>query len=150
MTVVEPRRSPNTENSMTRQPENRSLARRLAAEHVERGDPLGWFERLYTAAGSDTRLIPWGDMGPNPNFLRWPHRARLDGRRRKALQIGCGLGDDAEALAEAGFEVTAFDIAPTAIEWCSKRFPDSSVRYEVADLFQPPAEWAARPTSPSA
>ena len=123
---------------------DRSLARRLAAEHNDRGDPLGWFERLYTAAGSDTRLIPWGDMAPNPNFVGWPGRHGLVGDARTALQIGCGLGDDAEYLAGMGFAVTAFDIAPTAIDWCETRFPASSVAYELADLFDPPARWAGR------
>jgi ubiquinone/menaquinone biosynthesis C-methylase UbiE len=27
-----------------------------------------------------------------------------DGRGRRALKVGCGLGDDAEALAELGFD----------------------------------------------
>jgi SAM-dependent methyltransferase len=49
--------------------------------------------------------------------------------------VGCGLGDDAEYLASAGGEVVAFDIAPTAIEECRRRFPRSAVRYLAADLF---------------
>ncbi|AHJ28677.1 hypothetical protein NSP_23460 [Nodularia spumigena CCY9414] len=57
------------------------------------------------------------------------------------LVIGCGLGDDAEALADRGFQVTAFDISPTAIDWCQQRFPDSSVNYVVADLLNLPAQW---------
>ncbi len=122
-------------------PKDRRLARRLAAEHVAKGDPLGWFERLYTTAGDDTSLIPWGDMGPNPNFVSWPGRAELETRGKRALQIGCGLGDDAEFLSGMGFDVTAFDIAPTAIEWCRNRFPGSTVSYEIADLLAPPVEW---------
>ena len=47
-------------------------------------------------------------------------------------------------LAGMGFDVTAFDIAPTAIEWCAGRFPDSPVAYELADLFDPPGRWARR------
>jgi ubiquinone/menaquinone biosynthesis C-methylase UbiE len=50
--------------------------------------------------------------------------------------VGCGLGDDAEALAARGLDVTAFDISPTAIEWCRKRFPASKVAYKTADLFR--------------
>ena len=46
---------------------------------------------------------------------------------KKALKIGCGLGDDAEYLTETGMEVTAFDISETAIRWCHERFPDSRV-----------------------
>jgi hypothetical protein len=37
--------------------------------------------------------------------------------------------------------VTAFDVAPTAIEWCRRRFPRSAVSYGVADVLDPPAEW---------
>lgn len=51
------------------------------------------------------------------------------------------MGDDAEALAELGFQVTAFDISPTAIAWCCQRFPASKVHYQVADLFKPEPTW---------
>jgi SAM-dependent methyltransferase len=77
----------------------------------------------------------------NPNFEEWLLRKKLQGRGRKALKVGCGLGDDAERLAELGFEVTAFDVSPTAIGWCKRRFPESKVRYFVHDLFNPPKEW---------
>jgi SAM-dependent methyltransferase len=60
---------------------------------------------------------------------------------KKALVIGCGLGDDAEQLAAWGFETTAFDISEAAIRTAKKRFPKSEVNYYVADLFQPPAGW---------
>ncbi|WP_397330358.1 class I SAM-dependent methyltransferase [Nostoc sp. FACHB-190] len=51
------------------------------------------------------------------------------------------MGDDAEAPAKLGFEVTAFDISPTAISWCQQWFPDSSVNYVIADLFALPQQW---------
>ncbi|MER3478526.1 MAG: SAM-dependent methyltransferase, partial [Leptolyngbya sp. ERB_1_2] len=38
-------------------------------------------------------------------------------------------------------EVTGFDISESAIEWCRKRFPDSLVTYQVADLFALPEAW---------
>ncbi|WP_306299031.1 bifunctional 2-polyprenyl-6-hydroxyphenol methylase/3-demethylubiquinol 3-O-methyltransferase UbiG [Nostoc sp. T09] len=60
---------------------------------------------------------------------------------QKALVIGCGLGDDAEALAQRGFEVTAFDISPTAIAWSQQRFPHSTVNYVVEDLLAIPSQW---------
>jgi SAM-dependent methyltransferase len=52
------------------------------------------------------------------------------------------LGDDADLLAARGFRVTAFDVSPTAVAWCRQRFPASHVRYETADLLNPPAEWS--------
>ena len=51
------------------------------------------------------------------------------------------MGDDAEELAQRGFLTTAFDISQTAISWCRRRHPHSSVAYLAADLFNAPAEW---------
>ena len=59
----------------------------------------------------------------------------------RALDVGCGLGDNAEALAAAGATVTAFDLVPRAIDWATRRFPQSPVDYLAADLFTPPPEW---------
>jgi SAM-dependent methyltransferase len=113
------------------------MVKQLADKYRAMGDPLGWHEELYRLADGDPSQIPWADMECNVNFLEWAHRCDLSGEGKSALVIGCGLGDDAEALAKFGFEVTAFDISPTAIQWCQKRFPDSKVRYLVADLFDP-------------
>ena len=55
--------------------------------------------------------------------------------------VACGVGDDAEFLASRGWDVTAFDISPTAIAWCRERSPDSPVDYQVADLFDMPPAW---------
>ncbi|SDH18435.1 Methyltransferase domain-containing protein [Lentzea fradiae] len=55
--------------------------------------------------------------------------------------MGCGYGRDSEFLASLGFEVTAFDVSPSAIAAVRERYPDSKVAYVVADLLDPPAEW---------
>ena len=68
-------------------------------------------------------------------------REALAGDGRRALVVGCGLGDEAEFLASLPFDVVAFDIAPTAVEWCRRRFGDSGVDYRVTDLFDMPDEW---------
>ena len=67
----------------------------------------------------------------------------VEGEGRSAIVIGCGLGDDAEALQQLGFQVTASDIAATAIDWCHQRFPNSNVNYRVADLFNLDPTWHA-------
>jgi SAM-dependent methyltransferase len=59
-----------------------------------------------------------------------------------AIVVGCGLGDDAEELTRRGFAVTAFDVSPSAIEWCKRRFTSSPVKYQQADLFTLPADWS--------
>jgi len=120
---------------------SRKIARKLAKEYIDRGDPTGWFEALYSEAAGDSSIIPWADLKVNPGLEEWLVRSRIRGDGKKALKVGCGLGDDAERLTKLGFEVTAFDIAPSAIQWCKKRFPGSRVSYLVRDLFQAPQEW---------
>jgi SAM-dependent methyltransferase len=122
---------------------DRRAARQLAAEAVAAGQPLRWFEQLYSAADRDGSPVPWADQEPNPNLLSW---GRLEpAAMRRALVVGCGYGDDAEWLAAQGCEVTAFDISPSAIDRCRARFPGSPVRYQAADLLSPPRDWLDEP-----
>jgi SAM-dependent methyltransferase len=120
---------------------SRKVARKLAKEYIDRGDPTGWFEALYSEAAGNSSIIPWADLKVNPGLEEWLTRRTLHGDGKKALKVGCGLGDDAERLAKLGFAVTAFDIAPSAINWCKRRFPGSRVSYLVRDLFHAPQEW---------
>jgi SAM-dependent methyltransferase len=120
----------------------RNRARELAQAHVAQGDAVGWFEPLYAEAQGNADRVPWADRKPNPNLIEWLDRESIRGEGRSALVVGCGLGDDAELLASRGFRVTAFDVAPSAVAWCCQRFPTSSVRYETADLLNPPESWS--------
>lgn len=123
-----------------------SIARRkagdLARESLADGDAVGWFEKLYAQADGDPGAISWADLAPNPNLVAWLDRENVEGNGRLALKIGCGLGDDAEELSRRGFLVTAFDVSQTAIGWCLARFPSSTVRYVVHDLFLEHCDWA--------
>jgi 2-polyprenyl-3-methyl-5-hydroxy-6-metoxy-1,4-benzoquinol methylase len=121
--------------------QGRRLARALAAEAISQGKPLDWFETLYRKANRNESAIPWADLTVNPNLAQWLALAQIEGQGRKALVVGCGLGDDAEALASRGFQVTGFDISETCIAWCRRRFPTSQVEYLVADLFSAPSSW---------
>ena len=107
---------------------------------LARGDATGWFEELYaTAQGEDD--VPWADREPNAQLVTWLDATRPPAAGRRALVVGAGLGDDAEALAAYGYATTAFDISPTAVAWARRRFPDSHVEYRQADALVPPAEW---------
>jgi SAM-dependent methyltransferase len=122
--------------------DHRERARDLAAEYVADGRPTEWFDVLYAEGLEGEAEIPWAEFEANPNLVEWLDRSTLSSEGTRALKVGCGLGDDAEALAGRGFDVTAFDVSPTAIERCRERFPDSTVTYRVADLFDAPAEWS--------
>ena len=121
--------------------EKRVRTRELAAEFNERGDPLGWFDALYKESEGDTEKIPWADMAPNRFFKAWSESTALRGDGRKALVVGCGLGDDAKFLNDLGFKVTAFDISATAIEWAKRVYGETDIQFETADLFQPFRGW---------
>ena len=121
--------------------DKRENAKKLAGEFIEKGDAVGWFDALYAEAAGDHEHIPWADLKPNRFFQVWAEKVDLKGNNRKALVVGCGLGDDARFLYDRGFDVTAFDISPTAIDWARKLHADTGIKFFVADLFTPPKEW---------
>ena len=122
-------------------------ARRLAArarlnaiDDAGAGDPYrrAWFEAVYETAGDDPAQIPWADLKPHPLLAAWLEAA-ASAPGARALDVGCGLGDNAGGIAARGFRVTAFDLSPRAIAWARPRFPQ--VEFMAADLFAPPPEW---------
>ena len=123
---------------------NRARARELAAQFIRSGDPTGWLEQLYREHEQGLKVVPWADLGTNPNLVEFFERYPIEAAGKTALTIGCGFGDDAEQLAAWGFETTAFDVAPSAISAAKQRFPGSRVDYVTADLLAPPVEWQGR------
>jgi 2-polyprenyl-3-methyl-5-hydroxy-6-metoxy-1,4-benzoquinol methylase len=125
-----------------KQPEGlQQRVKELANQAIQEANPTAWFDVLYSQSQGDVTQIPWAKLTVHPYLQDWLTINHTQGQGLSALVIGCGLGDDAEALADRGFQVTAFDISPTAIDWCQQRFPDSSVNYVVADLLNLPAQW---------
>lgn len=105
----------------------------LVADHLGAGRPTGWFEPLYAAADGHESSVPWGGVEAHPYLTDWLAAPIVDPPGRRAVVVGCGLGGDAAAVHAAGFEVTAFDVAPTAVAWARERLPDA-VDVRVADL----------------
>ncbi|GHO64615.1 hypothetical protein KSC_035070 [Ktedonobacter sp. SOSP1-52] len=104
-------------------------------------DPSTWYEAVYSSAENDINKVPWAKSADHSLLTHWLSEQHQTFANRRALVVGCGLGDHAEMFARLGFQVTAFDIAPRAIDWCRQRFPTSTVVYQVADLFQLPEAW---------
>jgi len=119
----------------------RERTKQIQAEYAQGGDALGWFDALYREADGDNERIPWADLEPNKFLRRWAQETNLAGNDRKALVVGCGLGDDARFLRDLNFNVTAFDISPTAIEWARRLHANTDIKFVVADLFDPPKDW---------
>ncbi|MEP3276104.1 MAG: class I SAM-dependent methyltransferase [Stappiaceae bacterium] len=121
----------------------KAAAQKLLQDQSIRSGDMGkhnaWFQAAYEGAGGDEAAVPWADLRPKPELLRW--LTENPGEGRMAIDVGCGLGDNADALAQAGWKVTAFDISKDAISWAKKRFPDSAVNFEAANLMKPPPLW---------
>ena len=58
----------------------------------------------------------------------------------RVLELGCGTGSDAIYLASQGFDVTAIDISPTALDIAEKKARNAGmkVNWLLADILHPP------------
>ncbi len=115
--------------------------KKMVKTYQANNDPTGWFDSIYKNAQGDFRKVFWADLEPSPYLVDWLKENTIKKENKTACVIGCGVGDDAEALSEFGFDVTAFDISASAIELCINRYPNTKVTYMVADLFDYPKEW---------
>ena len=115
--------------------------KKMVKSFQEENKPTAWFDNIYKSAKGDYTEVFWADLEPSPYLISWLKEEKVKKENKTAIVIGCGVGDDAQALSQYGFEVTAFDISPTAIELCEKRYPNSKVNYIVEDLFDYPKEW---------
>ncbi len=123
-----------------RRQKGREMAGRLQGACEEEGRPLDWFEGLYKVADGDVAGVPWADCAPHPGLSQWLAKKPIP-FTGTAIDVGCGLGDNATALDDAGFDVTAFDLSQTAVDWAIERNQNSGVKFKQADLFELPVEW---------
>lgn len=114
---------------------------KMVKTYQNNDDPTGWFDSVYKNANGDYTKVFWADLEPSPYLVNWIKENKIQKKSKKACVVGCGVGDDAEALNKLGFDVTAFDIAPSAIDLCKNRYKNTKVNYLVADLFDYPIEW---------
>jgi SAM-dependent methyltransferase len=116
-------------------------ADRLSAAALRAGDPTGWFEPLYAEAAQGRAVIPWDRGGPHPLLVEWFEARPAPASGQRALVVGSGPGSDAAYLAGLGWTVTGFDVAPSAVAAARRRFADTDVDFQVADVLDPPADW---------
>ena len=103
-----------------------------------------FFENVYKNADrQNLESIPWASLSANRHLLRYLN-SKEDSSFGRALVIGCGLGDDADALAQMGYEVDAIDISSSAIALAKERFMHSGINFSVADIFKLPKQMFGR------
>jgi 2-polyprenyl-3-methyl-5-hydroxy-6-metoxy-1,4-benzoquinol methylase len=98
-----------------------------------------WFDGLYKNNTKTQENIPWAKQAVNPLLASYLGEDIIHGGR--ALVIGCGLGDDAKALEDAGYDVTAIDVSQTALDLAQERFPDSGITFLKQDIFEYESEF---------
>ncbi len=123
-----------------RRAHGKAVADRIRADCERAGRPLGWFDAVYRGAEGDPAMVPWGHQKVRPELAEWLAGLPADAPRERVLDVGAGLGDNANALAEAGFQVTAFDISGEAVAWAAKRFAHMNIEWAVHNLMDPPPE----------
>lgn len=114
--------------------------KKMVKTHQDKDDPTGWFESIYKNAKGNHANVFWADLEPSPYLIQWLEENPIS-ENKKAIVIGCGVGDDCEALSQFGYKVIGFDISPSAIQLCQDRYPNSEVNYVVANLFNTPENW---------
>jgi SAM-dependent methyltransferase len=104
------------------------------------------FESVYVGAQGDRTKIRWDDGRAHPLLVSWLDAQAVDTVRpgARVIVVGCGLGHDARELARRGYDVTAFDVSQTAVEWARNVDPDWAEIFTVADLFDLPSRWRRR------
>jgi len=122
----------------------------LAASTIEAPASLGSFldriDAIYRDSGGDPARIPWAHRTACPAMVNWLNAAAPSLIRPGARVgvVGCGLGLDACALADRGYDVTAFDICESAIELARRLHPERSGMFTVADAIDPPGRFVHR------
>jgi methyl halide transferase len=82
--------------------------------------------------------LPWDTGQPSSELQHVLKKHSI--RPCRALELGCGTGTNSIWLAQQGFEVTALDVAPLAIERAQQRARVTGVKanFLVADVFNLP------------
>lgn len=107
---------------------------------LQRANAMSHWDEKYRA-----NTIPWDRGETSPALHAWLETEALQPGR--ILIPGCGRGHEAVDLAQAGFAVTALDIAPTALAHLQAQLDQAGVKAELvcadALTWQPPTPFDA-------
>ncbi len=97
-----------------------------------RRSPEEW-DRVYREAKPGD--LDWDLGGPDPELVRLVDEGKIDAGR--SIDLGCGPAHDAVFLRSRGFNVTAIDIAPAAIEMArsnARKVGVEGIEWRVGDV----------------
>ena len=89
-------------------------------------------EAIY--AKTPLQEIPWDVVTPPDDLVQLVESAQVP--RGRAVDFGCGTGNNSIYLARQGFEVTGVDVSPTAVGIARQRAQQQGVKcnFIVADV----------------
>jgi tellurite methyltransferase len=102
-------------------------------------DIRGWDERYRTGQRAAEDL----EAAPNPLLIETAKRLQPG----TALDLACGTGRNALWLAEQGWNVTAVDGAPTAIEILRQRAAEKGIHVDVRVAYLESGEYRIEPST---
>lgn len=88
------------------------------------------YEERYRTAHENG--VSWSSDCSTPVVMEIIRKYKI-GAQHCLLEIGCGEGRDAKAVLDCGYDLTATDISPEAIDYCRKIMPAYSVHFRVLD-----------------
>jgi SAM-dependent methyltransferase len=91
------------------------------------GQSKGIFKRLYKSAKQPEDL-PWHEADPPTSLVKALGQRAFPGR---ALDVGCGAGTYSIYMAERGYQVTAIDFMPQAVEMLQQGIAGRNLSIEV-------------------
>jgi len=83
-------------------------------------DTINWNERYVT------KDAPWDSGEPSQELQRMVDQGLI--KPSRTLELGCGTGTNAVFLAQHGFDVTAIDVAPLAVEQAKEKAKRANVK----------------------
>ncbi|WP_212112452.1 class I SAM-dependent methyltransferase [Bartonella queenslandensis] len=95
----------------------------------EQADFQGVYKGKSLLTSAEIKSVPWDIGHAQPVVCTILDQAESG----KLLDVGCGLGHNAEAAAQRGFQVTAIDSAAVAI-MCCKKSMKGDIRFLVRDV----------------
>lgn len=100
--------------------------------HRWTADAASWWDGFYE---DRAKPVPFFAEKPDESLVSYVDRGLVTPGR--ALELGCGPGRNAHALASLGFDVDAIDLSPAAIAWAEERaeVPGAGARFHCGDAF---------------
>lgn len=99
------------------------------SSEFDRADFKGLYKGGSLVESASIRVVPWEIGRAQPAI----HAILEDAPRGRLLDVGCGLGHNANAARDLGFDVVAIDSSKEAIERCWTEFSGHGIEFLVAD-----------------